>query len=296
MSPMSKLDGIEVFVRVAQAGSFSAAARLLKMPVTTISGQIASLEKRLGVTLIHRTTRKLSITKAGETYLNHCILALEEMSAAELELATEQSEPEGLLRITAPPDIGHTLLPPIIRHYLKCYPNVKVELLLTNRVVDLIGEGVDLAFRVGPLKNSNLIAKKFLNADFGLWASTAYIKKFGLPTHPKNLSEHAIIGMKAYPYLTLTKGKQSVRMDVEPRIIANDIETVKVFVVAGDGIAFLPSFICENEIASRTVVKVLPDWQSQLGPTAEVWFIYPPQRFVPQKLRAFIDIASQAAT
>src|SRR5690606_1413119 len=144
---MNRLDGIDVFVKVVQCGSFSGAARLLGMPVTTVSGKVAALERRLGVTLIRRTTRKLSITQAGETYFAHCVRALEAVSAAEKSLSSAKAEPEGLLRVTAPPDIGHLILPPIVREYLKAHPKTRIELILTNRIVDLVGEGVDLAIR-----------------------------------------------------------------------------------------------------------------------------------------------------
>lgn len=162
---MNSLDGIDVFVKVVQAGSFSAAARLLAMPLTTVSGKVASLEKRLGITLIQRTTRKLNITQAGDAYFKHCVRALEEMNAGEKEILTTRSEPEGLLRITAPADLGHSLLPAVVRNYLKTYPKTQIELLLTDRVVDLVGEGVDLAIRVGPLKDSSLIARKFRDGE-----------------------------------------------------------------------------------------------------------------------------------
>jgi DNA-binding transcriptional LysR family regulator len=288
---VSNLDGIEVFVRVVQAGSFSAAARLLRMPVTTVSGQVASLEKRLGVTLIQRTTRKLNITKAGEAYFKHCILALDEINAAERELATEKSEPEGLLRIAVLPYIGHTILPSIIRNYLKVYSKVKIEMMFTNRLVDLVGEGIDLAIRVGALKDSTLIVKKFMDADLGLWASTAYVKKFGLPKHPKDFIKHSLIGMTSFSHLTLTNGKQSEKLDVSPRIVVDDIEAVRIFVAGGDGIGLLPSFICENEVIAGKFVRVLPGWNPQFGATIKIWFVYPPQRFMSPKIQTFIAMA-----
>ena len=161
------------------------------MPLTTVSGKVASLEKRLGITLIQRTTRKLNITQAGDAYFKHCVRALEEMNAGEKEILTTRSEPEGLLRITAPPDLGHSLLPAIVRNYLKTYPKAQIELLLTDRVVDLVGEGVDLAIRVGPLKDSSLIARKFRDGEVFFWASSSYVAKRGSPRHPRDLTEHS---------------------------------------------------------------------------------------------------------
>ena len=164
------------------------------MPLTTVSGKVASLEKRLGITLIQRTTRKLNITQAGDAYFKHCVRALEEMNAGEKEILTTRSEPEGLLRITAPPDLGHSLLPAIVRIYriyLKTYPKTQIELLLTDRVVDLVGEGVDLGIRVGPLKDSSLIARKFRDGEVFFWASSSYVAKRGSPRHPRDLTEHS---------------------------------------------------------------------------------------------------------
>ena len=134
------LDGIEVFVKVVEAGSFSQAAKLLGMPNSTVSAKLSALEKRLGVTLLQRSTRKLRATPAGETYFQQCVQALEQLQAAESELTSEQREPQGLLRVTAPADIGHTLLATLVRGFLQQYPKTEVELVVTNRVLDLIAE------------------------------------------------------------------------------------------------------------------------------------------------------------
>jgi DNA-binding transcriptional LysR family regulator len=157
------LDAVAVFVKVVEAGSFSGAARLLNMPKTTVSAKIAALEKRLRVKLIQRTTRKLRVTEAGTKYFHHCAKAVREMELGEAALQSTQGEPAGVLRVTAPVDIGHLLLPRITRAYLAKYPGTTVELLVSNRIVDLIGEGVDLAIRAGTLQDSSLIARRFLD-------------------------------------------------------------------------------------------------------------------------------------
>lgn len=291
---MGNFAGIDVFVRVVQAGSFSAAAKLLDMPVTTVSGKIAALEKRLGITLIHRTTRRLSITQAGQNYFQHCVRALDEMTAAEKELFASKLEPEGRLRLTAAPDIGHLVLPPLIRKFLSLYPKVQVELILTNRFVDLVSEGVDLAIRVGNLKDSSLIARKFRDVQIGLWASQTYAKKYPLPKTPSDLKEHAIVAFGTMStHLTLSKNGKSMEVPIEPRIIVDDMEAVKNFVSGGDGIGVLSSLICEPEIASSKLVQVLPQWELQLDNSSicQISFVYPPQRFVPLKVQAFIELA-----
>jgi DNA-binding transcriptional LysR family regulator len=151
---VNNLDAIPVFVKVVEAGSFSAAARLLNMPKTTVSAKIAALEKRLALKLIQRTTRKLHVTEAGMKYFRHCANAIRELELGEAALQSAQSEPTGLLRVTAAVDIGHVVLPRITRAYLARYPGTSVELLISNRIVDLIGEGIDLAIRAGTLKDS----------------------------------------------------------------------------------------------------------------------------------------------
>jgi DNA-binding transcriptional LysR family regulator len=157
-----ELDAIKVFVKVVESGSFSAAAKLLSMPKTTVSSKIATLEKRLGITLIQRTTRKIHITDPGMTYFKHCADAIKEIELAEAEILAEQKEPYGLLKMTAPADLGHTLLPIITSAYLRKYPKTQVELIVTNRVVDLVGEGVDIGIRAGSLKDSTLVTRSFL--------------------------------------------------------------------------------------------------------------------------------------
>lgn len=295
---MSQLDGIDVFVKVIQSGSFSGAARLLGMPVTTVSGKVAALERRLGVTLLHRTTRKLSITEAGKIYFAHCVRALEEVSAAEKSLFSAKAEPEGLLRITAPPDVGHLILPHIVQDYLKTYPKTQIELILTNRIVDLVGEGVDLAIRAGPLKDSSLVARRFLELEIALYASSKYIKKNGLPRFPKDLMEHDFIAFRPFSdKLKLQSHKgETFKAVLRPRIIADDIEAIKLFIAAGDGVGISSPFICEQEIASGKFVKILPTWSLDfnIGPKSLLSFVYPPQKYVSPKIQAFIELATRS--
>ena len=145
------LDAIAVFVKVVEAGNFASAARLLNMPKTTVSAKVAALEKRLGTILIQRTTRKLYVTQAGEQYYRHCATAVREIALGEAALMATHNTPSGVLKLTAPVDLGHTLLPKIVHAYLERYPGTRVELLLSNRMADLVGEGIDLAIRAGRL-------------------------------------------------------------------------------------------------------------------------------------------------
>src|SRR5262250_1275629 len=215
------LDAIAVFVKVVQAGSFSQAAKLLGMPNSTVSAKISLLEQHLGVTLLQRTTRKLGLTQAGEAYFKRCVQALEELQAAESELATAQREPQGILKLTAPIDLGHSLLPLLVSIFLRKYPQMETELLVTNRILDLVAEGIDLAIRAGALKDSRLIAKRFVLGQFALWASPSYLKKRGVPSHPKELSQHECLRFSRFKAKAweLTNDKETTAVMTTGRVL-----------------------------------------------------------------------------
>lgn len=285
------LDGIDVFVKVIQTGSFTAAAKQLKMPTTTVSSKVAQLEKRLGVTLIQRTTRKLNLTQAGTSFFQRCSLALEEIEAGESELNATKLEPEGVLKISSVAELGRSILPNIVRGYLKAYPKMKVELILTNRLVDLVGEKIDLAVRFGSLKDSSLVAKKILNTEISLWASPAYLKKFGTPKNAKDLKKHQFVRYSALPEtLKISNSDEAAELQVVGRVSVDDLETMKSFVLGGDGIGIMPDFIGENE--NGKLIRVLPEWSWGKTPLS---FVYPPQRFVSLKVQSFIAWTMQHA-
>ena len=286
------LDGIAIFVKVLQAGSFSRAAKLLGMPNSTVSAKVSALEKRLGVTLLQRSTRKLRATQAGEAYYQRSLRALEELQAAENELETGRAEPKGLLRLTAPVEIGHSLLPALVHAYLKNHPRMEVELVVTNRVLDLIVDGIDLAIRAGPLKDSSLIAKRFELGHFGLWANSNYLTKHPAPRHPKELTQHNCLRFSRFKNegFRLTNGKETLNVPVSGTLIADDFETLRSLATLGAGIAFLPSFLCTEEAKQDKLVRVLPEWH---GDKVSLSLVYPAQRFVPAKVRTFIAVAEE---
>ena len=289
-----ELDAIAVFVKVVEAGSFSEAARLLKMPKTTVSAKVAALERRLGVTLIQRTTRKLHITDAGQNFFRHCAIAISEIEKGESELSASTSQPQGVLKVTAPADFGHTLLPKIVCSYRKKFPDVRLELVVTNRIVDLVGEGIDIAIRAGELKDSSLIAKKFFDNTISLWASPAYIKKYGQPNHPSELKKHDFISHAVFKdSLVLTDGKTTVDLDTNPMIKVDDFETLKALLVLKEGIGALPSFVPVRELKTKELVPLLPKWS--LKNSSGFWFVYPSQKYSSPKVRTFIDLAIEVA-
>jgi len=286
------LDGIEVFVKVVQAGSFSRAAKILGMPNSTVSAKVSQLERGLGVTLLQRTTRKLSLTQAGETYFQQCAQALDALEAAERELANTRNEPQGSLRITAPVEIGHGVLPGVIRAYLQKHAQVTVDLVVSNRILDLVTERIDIAIRAGKLKDSRLIARRFTLGRFALWASPAYVKSDSAPSHPRQLSKHNFLQFSPFKNrpLELTNGKENIKIAVSGRLLADDFEVLRSMAVLGEGIAFLPSLLCSEEKIHNKLVKILPEWH---GETVSFSLVYPAQRFVSSKIRAFVTAAEE---
>lgn len=282
------LNAIAVFVKVVQAGSFSRAARLLGMPNTTVSAKVARLEKHLGVTLIQRTTRKLNVTPQGRAYFDHCVNGLEELAAGESLLTSASGEPTGLLRITAPVDVGHHVLPPIVHDYLRAHPKVRIELVVTNRMVDLVAEGVDLAIRAGELKDSTLVARPFIRYQGGLWASRTYVASRGEPKTPDELARHDGLFFSRLPReaLRLASGRKKADVPLSWRIAADDLETLRAFVLQGDGIGAMPDYLARDHAGE--IVRVLPDWS---WTRAALSFVYPGRRFVPPTVRSFIDAA-----
>jgi DNA-binding transcriptional LysR family regulator len=283
------LDAIVVFVKVVEAGSFSAAARLMKMPKTTVSAKVAALEKRLGVSLLHRTTRKLNVTEAGELYYRHCAKAVQEIELGESALTAVKDKPSGLLRVTAPVDFGHTLLPRITRAYLEKYPDTRVEMLLSNRFFDLVGEGIDLAIRAGSLQDSSMIARRFFDLSLHLWASPRYLSAVGTPRHPKELVGHRVVSYLAMPSVRLSNGKAEIEVPMDGRVLTDDLEAVMALLIVDEGIGLLPDFLAAEATSSGKLVPVLTNWKLK---TSSVYsFVYPGQRYASPKVQAFIDTA-----
>jgi len=284
------LDGIDVFVRVVQEGSFAAAARLLGMPTTTVSAKIARLEERLGVTLIQRSTRRMHVTEAGEAYFASCVEALNALDAGQSRLAAASGKPSGLLRITAASDIASTVLPPFCERFLEAHPDVSIELVVTNRQLDLIGEGIDLAVRAGPMRDSTLLSRKFACGALGLWASEDYVQRHGLPQTADELEAHRIIGFSRIPesFRLIGPNGESMMPPQRSRLTADDMQAIRAFVLSGYGIGLLPDAITPG----TSLRRVLPEFSTE---QAHVYFVYPAQRYLSPNVRVFMEMARAAA-
>jgi DNA-binding transcriptional LysR family regulator len=284
------LDGIDVFVSVVQAGGFSAAARQLGMPATTVSARIARLEERLGTTLIQRSTRRMHVTEAGERYFEHCLAALASLQEGEDQLAAGTREPSGILRITAPPDLSQILLPPMVQAYLGLYPRAEVELVITNSPLDLLAQGIDLAVRASPMRDSSLLSRKLASGSLALFASADYLRQRGTPRHPDDLAGHTIMAMSRVPTSYLRLVSKGAAFDLIPtaRVKIDDMQTLRAFVALGSGIGLLPDFVMPDRLT-----RVLPEFST--APNT-VFFVYPAQRFVPVRVRAFVELAIKMQT
>lgn len=285
------LDGIDVFVRVVQEGSFAAAARQLGMPTTTVSAKIARLEERLGTMLIQRSTRRMHVTEAGEAYFASCVEALNALSAGENRLAAAGGKPGGLLRITAASDIASTVLPPFCESFLTAHPDASIDLVVTNRQVDLIGEGIDLAVRAGPMRDSTLMSRRFACGALGLWASADYVERRGLPTSVDDLAaNHEIVGFSRIPesFRLLGPDGATFTLSGRGRLRADDMQAIRSFVLGGFGIGLLPDVVTPG----TSLVRVLPEFSTE---QAHVYFVYPAQRFLSPNVRVFMDMAHARA-
>jgi len=284
-------DEAAVFVRVVQAGSFSAAARQLGLPTSTVSTRVSRLERRLGATLLQRTTRRLRLTEVGDLYYRHAAIGLAHMLEAEAAVNASGGEPRGRLRATVPADFGDAILADLIVEVRRAHPGIDVELVLTDRLLDLVAEGIDIALRVGALPDSSLVARRVGIACWAAFASPAYLRSAPPLAKPQDLGRHRCVqftplGKEEW---TLTRGTDSVTVPMARAVVVNDIRVVRTMAVAGEGVALLPTYQCRAEVEKGELVRVMPEWRAR---AAQVHLVYPRQQFVPPKLRAFVDIAA----
>lgn len=289
---MADLNDIAVFVRVAQLGSFSRAAQALGMPVSTVSRRVTTLEEALGVTLLQRSTRKLSLTVQGRAYYEQCSEPLNELHDAERALTQAQREPEGLLRISVPVILGQAPFFTFISEFMRAYPRVRVDLHITNAFLDLIGENIDVAIRYGDLHDSSLVARPIGTSVRYIVATPGFMEGRKPPQVPTDLADFDCVMINTrnnQAEWLLVKGKRSERVHVTGPLSSRDFNSVSAFVYRGHGVGFLPTAYCDEKLASGELVRLLPDWAS---PEFPVHAIYPTRRFMPQRLQVFLDALS----
>ncbi|PTE09433.1 LysR family transcriptional regulator [Mesorhizobium helmanticense] len=290
---MLDLNDIVVFARVVEAGSFTAAARLLAMPKTTVSRRVAALEREVGVRLLQRSTRSLNMTDAGRLYYEQSSQALRTIEEANLRLAEARVEPSGTIRISAPVGFGGYFLTRTVVDFLAMYPKANVELRLTDDKLNLVEDGIDLAFRTGVLQDSTLIARKLGSTHRLLCASPHYLARHGVPDAPADLVRHhcVIAGPStsgAHWVLDGPHGQETVT--VAGRFAANEMQAVVAAALADFGIAQLPHNIAEALINGGQLSRVLRDYTT---PAGGLHVLYPSSRHLSPLVKAFIELASE---
>lgn len=294
MSALPDFEALAVFAKVAEFRSFARAAAELKMSKPTVSKAVSRLEQRLSATLFNRTSRRLALTEAGERLLARAGAMLAEGEAAEAEALNQSQVPRGTLRIAAPMNFGILHVAPLLPAFFRQYPEVSIDLNLSDEIIDLVGDGYDGAIRVSVLPDSSLLARRLCAMPLYLVATPSYLKAHGRPKHPLHLSEHAAI---AYTYspgqgVWQFKKKNGETASVRPNgpLRVNNGEAMLPSVIAGIGIAVLPQFIVGEALAKKQVEILLPDWQM---PEGAVYWVTPPGGPKPARVTAFGDFLAK---
>jgi len=285
---MADLDNILIFVKVAQYESISRAARSLSMPISTVSRRLSVLEAQLGVVLLRRTTRRVSLTAQGRDYFNECQEPLSLLQEAERVLTQSQQQPEGLLRITVPIVMGDDSFLQFLSEFLHAHPAVRVDLHITNTFLDLVAENIDVAVRFGDLQDSSLVAKRLGQNVRYVVAAPDFLTGREQPREPADLERHACVMLAAKNNEThwdLVSGRRKARVQVSGPVSTRDFNTVSTFVLHGHGIGLAPSFHCEEHIARGQLVRLLPKWTS---PPIPVFAVYQSRKYLPLRLSVFL--------
>lgn len=288
------LNEIVVFARVVQTGSFTAAAAALGMPKSSVSRKVSELEERLKSRLLQRTTRTLSLTDVGRTYYEYCLRIVAEIEEAERAVSQLQDTPRGPLRVTAP--LNFAFLGPIVADFLKRYPEVQLDLVCTDRVVDLVEERFDVGIRAGALADSTLIARNLGQAPRFLVASPAYLKKHGRPKAPEDLARHDCLLFGAgreRALMRLEADGRALELEVPVKLVVNDTDMLHAAAVAGLGVALVPIFRCTSDLKQKRLERVLPAWKAPLTP---IHAVYPSTRHLSPKVKTFVDHVQAAMT
>ncbi len=287
---MDRLAAINVFVAIAEAGSLSAAGRRLGMPLSTVSRYLAALEDQVGVRLITRTTRELALTEPGRHYLQSCRRIVAELEAAELRLAGEHQEPQGELAVTAPVVFGRLHVQPVVVEFLRMFPRVTARLLLVDRTVDLIEEGLDVSVRIGALPNSSLIAARVGSIRHITCASPAYLASRGRPSSPQELRNHDCISFTALSPVERWSfaGPKPQRVNLHPRLTVNTAEAAIDAAVAGLGITRVLSYQAARPVADGSLRLILENFEPEEMP---VNILHREDRLPQAKVESFIAFA-----
>jgi len=287
---MDTLQAMRVFVAVVERNGFSAAAEALQMSTPGVTRQVAALEARLSTRLLNRTTRRVSPTSAGAAYYAQCVRLLAEFDAMEADIGAQALDPSGTLRLNAPVSYGLARLGPLLAGFHARYPQVNVDLTLSDRMVDMVEEGFDIALRITRTLNPALIARRLGEVQVRLCASPAYLAQHGMPLQPDDLATHACLG---YSYSATGdvwtlhhRVHGEARVTVTSTLRANNGDVLREAAIAGMGIILQPDFLVDGALAEGTLQPVLPEWYV---PAIGIHAVYSSRSHLAPKVRAFID-------
>ena len=284
-----------MFVKVVEKGSFTAAAQALGVPKATLSRKVTELEQRLGTRLLKRTTRKLGLTEAGTLYYERSARIVLDLTEAESAVSQLNSAPRGWLRFTAPYSLGTDAITPLLPEFMARYPDVRLEMFLSNEKVDLVASEMDLALRVGNLPDSSLSARKLATLQMHVYASPDYLARHGEPLQPADLEHHRALAFRQQRhngrYLwELQDGQRTIEVPVAPVLVANDPPSLFNSVVSGVGLALLPDSFGKIAVQQGRLRRLLHPWA---GPTMDLNAVFPPGRMHAPKVKAFVDFLSE---
>ncbi|MGV7212329.1 LysR substrate-binding domain-containing protein [Bradyrhizobium sp. UFLA05-112] len=286
---MDKLAGLRAFAKVVELGSFSEAGRALRLSRSAVSKYVGELEDELGVQLLNRTTRRVSPTENGQAYFERVLGIIGELEAADHAVTQSQATPRGLLRVNAPMSFGTLRLGPAIAEFMQRYPELRIQLVLSDENVDPLQDGLDVTLRIADLESSSLIARKIAPIARVICASPDYFRSHGVPSHPNDLRDHNCL---TYGFLSTgnqwkLSGKDGDHW-IQPSwtLCVNNAEVLRDAAVAGRGIALLPVFIGEDALQTGRLRTCLDDYHA---PPLTLYALYPPTRHLALKVRLFID-------
>ena len=283
---MEIFKNMHVFVAVAKGSSFRQAGDLLGMPSSTVSRRIAELEREVGLRLFHRTTRRVDLTEAGKTYFDNCQRIVQEAELAHLELASLHAKPSGLIRASMPVDFSVMYLSKVLSEFGALYPDIEFALDLNPGQSNLLTDGVDLAIRLGPPRDNQLIARQMATMQTGLYAAPAYLARNGNPHQPQDLLAHQCLRMRAAPWLlTRVADGHTESVAVHGRVMANNFGMLRNMALAGEGIMLNGEKLFQSDSDRQQLVRVLPEWEMPSVPV----YVVTATRLLPAKVRVFID-------
>lgn len=282
---MNTFDGLVEFLHVAEKGSFTSASKKLGTSVAHISRQVGALEDHLGVKLFHRTTRKVTVTEVGQLYYQHCRPLLDGLNEAERAVLNLQEKPIGKLRFTAPVAYGEKIIAPLLSDFMRQYDTLHIDLELTNRTLDLVEGGYDLAIRLGMLEESSLIAKKLASRTLHICAAPSYIANRGTPHTLSELAHHNCL-LGTLDHWRLSDQGKAKNIRVSGTMRCNNGPTLLNAAIAGHGIIQLPDYYIGEAVKTGKLIPLLKSYQPE---TEGIWAVYPPNRHMSPKVRMFID-------